>query len=54
VHAVVVEAVPALSLCALAVAGEIGLAQALVDEVMLAGNSTAQVGYSIPWGYLLF
>src|SRR4029078_7834470 len=38
VNAVLVEAVPTRALGALAVAGEIGLAQALVDDVMLAGN----------------
>src|SRR5690242_2999732 len=38
VNAVIVEAVPTRALGALAVAGEIGLAQALVDDVMLAGN----------------
>src|SRR5262249_59705022 len=37
-YAVVVEAVPALTLGAFAVAVEIGLSQALVDEVVLAGN----------------
>src|SRR6476660_10356154 len=38
VNAVIVKAVPTRSLGALAVTGEIGLAQALVDDVMLAGN----------------
>src|SRR6478672_2091135 len=38
VNAVIVEAVPTHSLGALAVTGEIGLAQALVDDVMLPGN----------------
>src|SRR6476646_10156485 len=38
VNAVIVEAVPTRALGALAVTGEIGLAQALVDDVMLAGN----------------
>src|SRR3977135_1374755 len=38
VHAVVVEAVPALPLGAFAVPVEISLAQALVDEVVLARN----------------
>src|SRR5262249_53882793 len=37
-YAVVVEAVPALTLGAFAVAVEIGLSQALVDEVVLAWN----------------
>src|SRR6476659_10984812 len=38
VNAVIVEAVPTRALGALTVTGEIGLAQALVDDVMLAGN----------------
>src|SRR6478752_2730704 len=38
VNAVIVEAVPTRALGALAVTGEIGLAQALVDDVMLTGN----------------
>ena len=37
-NAVIVEAVPTRALGALAVTVEIGLAQALVDDVMLAGN----------------
>ena len=38
VHAVVVEAVPTVPLGAFTVAVEIGLAEALVDDVVLAGN----------------
>src|SRR4029077_12668846 len=38
VHAVVVETVPALSLGSFTVAVEIGLAEALVDDVVLARN----------------
>src|SRR6476620_368703 len=38
VNAVIVEAVPTRALGALTVTGEIGLAQVLVDDVMLAGN----------------
>jgi hypothetical protein len=38
VNAMIVEAVPTRALGALAIAGEIGLAQALVDDVMLARN----------------